>query len=259
MKKHAAFFIIFTILGVGCRKDEPIEEIFTCPDYEQTITSYSSLKVTNDLNETCYQKEISTSEAHIDQEIDVNCDGIPDFKVIGTGSSDYYWYSSVHQSNLSIEILNSNFYVLTTLYSDSLWQTSIIDTVGTTIYFDDYTSNTKDSGAVLLSATENRYVKGVNLNETIYADSGDWQSSSTLKLMSYYKYHQYYTEGPDGSGYYTDATSESFTNYGIINDTQYIAFKYIGGFGIKLGYISFSGSTWGAIPSFEYKFIRGQR
>ena len=82
---------VSSVLFFGCKKENPTVQ--TCTEYEKTDETFDFLVVTNDLDPTMYQK-VLLGGSHIDQEIDINCDGVADFSVKASSDITYGVYDT---------------------------------------------------------------------------------------------------------------------------------------------------------------------
>ena len=240
-------FIIF-----GCKKDNPTEPQNGCNEYEKTNENFEFVVITPDLNTSMYEK-LLPGGSHIDREIDINCDGVADFKIKAI-SDVFYGDTQVRRARVIFKCSRPNLYVLTHQHNDSVYISNTLDTLGMSIYSNTTVSSNYFAGSTLDQVNSGTYVQGVNLGDTVFANSPDWKIGE-FKMIEHYN-EQTSGDQTDGNGYTMYYEYERDTYYGTIQNNQYIAIKYVSGSVVKLGYIAFNATAYSGFVGFGYNFIR---
>ena len=250
-------FCLFVI--VGCRKDPVFPEpdpLDLCLEYDKTSDSYDYLVVTEEHSTLMYQK-ILPAAPHSHVEIDIDCDGLGDFRVNSSASVTYNDGHTNTAANVSFECLNEKLSVLTHLHTDSIYSSHNLDTIGTTIYSNWYEYDYNFSGSALSEVRTSRPVQGVSYGDTVFADSPDWRNGQ----FSIVGHNTYLVSGQQdaGNGYYMYYELDEEINRGTIQNDELIVIKYETEDMVKMGYISFNASASYTFASFAYHFIRINR
>jgi hypothetical protein len=260
MNKLIFIITATTVLLSSCRKDPAVEGIGdeTCPDFEQTSDSYDELVITAETHDVLFQKTWTTDGPHIDEFVDCNCDGSGDFKISSTSDFDYYDGFTISQSSLTFQPSVGELFVYTETVNDTTYSYNQDDTTGNSIMHTALTTSHYQEGAIENGVNNNTYVKGFNLGDTIRSNHFSW-SAASIKMLSHYENQNSWFFGADTNGYYHEAYQGTIYDRGIVNQGEYIAVKYVGEKGTKLGYIKFYAYTSGSHPYFKFEYMRMHR
>jgi len=252
---------ILILVMCSCRKDEPkIDSTgVVCPEYDPTDDSFNQLIVSENISGDLYQKTYNESEEYSGIGVDINCDGIDDFIIGSTTDADWFDGFTIKKAELTFSCMNPKMSVLTEAYDDTVYVNNEDDTIGVAIYHNAITSSFPISGGTIQSITSNTYVKGLSLTDTISANDIGWTNSATRMLYHYENGKTWYL-GSDTNGYYHEAPQHQTTDVGLINsNSNYIALKFEGDKGVKLGYLKIDAWVSGSFTHAAFHHLRMHR
>lgn len=257
--KIISSLICFALLMSSCNKDKDSDNDFLCPENLKTKTNYSQIEITEGLGEDKFLKSFNISQSQLNKGIDLNCDGVADFKVTNVAESDYYDGYAKTESELTFTISNPDLMVFTESVVDTIYQLSNTDTVGTTIFSSTESSNKYSPGAIFSSTSINTSVKGFKMGDVINTNDTRWQSAA-ITMRYAYSLSSNNSFGPDDNGYYIEDENVNSLSLGLIDsEFNYIAFKVKSSKGDKLGYIKLDAWAVGSSSYANFYFIHIQR
>jgi hypothetical protein len=258
---HLSLIICLVLLIGSCRKDKttPAEVDSNCPEFLETQTNYQQAFINDAIEDDMFEESYDITLSQLDKGIDIDCDGIADFKIQSTSNSDYFEGYYTELSELTFTIKSNNLSVLTENHMDTTYSYWTVDTVGSTIYSYGETSNIYRPEAAVASVYNNTYVKGLTIGDQINVLDSAWESNP-IQMRYYYSVSSSWNFGPDVNGYYEEAESVTKSNLGLIDsEHNYIALKYEGKKGTKLCYIKIDAGATGSYPYASFHFKRMHR
>jgi len=260
MNKSFLLVVVVSILFGSCRKDPAVDGIGdeTCPDFEQTSDSFDELVINSEMDDALYQKTWTTDGPHFNQFVDCNCDGSGDFQITSYSDADYYDGYTILESSLTFNPSVGELFVYTETADDTTYSYNQDDTSGNSIMHTVLTTSHYQEGAIENGVNTNTYVKGFNLGDTIKANHFSW-SAASITMLHHYENENSWFLGVDSNGYYHEGYQGVISDQGILEHDEYIAIKYVGDKGTKLGYIKCSAFVSGAHPYFVFDYVRMHR